>query len=175
MRRITRDKALHEAKKFIRQQLRLIYSFGDITLRIDSPTVGVLDDGTGYIYMPSKASHERIDPSSLSSGIVFEDSSFLVFKEIFRYQYASETARTPEIRRIEYSYHYQRPQSNSFFRYDFHPDIGDMETHPLFHLHAGGWPNSADDFPPHVRFPVAEISLREVIDLIRTSFWESVA
>jgi len=60
------------------------------------------------------------------------------------------------------------------FRYDFHPDIGDMETHPLFHLHAGGWPNTADDFPPHVRFPVAEISLDEVIDLIRTSFWGNV-
>jgi hypothetical protein len=172
MRRITRAKALHEAKKFIRQQLRLIYSFGDITLRIDSPTVGVFDDGMGYIYMPSRANYERVNPASSPSGIVFVDGSFLVFKEIFRYQYASETARTPEIRRIEYSYHYQRPQSNSFFRYDFHPNIGNMETHPLFHLHAGGWTDNADDFPPHVRFPVTEISLEEVINLVRASFWE---
>ncbi len=24
---------------------------------------------------------------------------------------------------LEYGYHYQRPQDNSFFRFDFHPDI----------------------------------------------------
>jgi len=173
MRRITHAKALHEAKKFIRQQLRLIYSVGDITLRIDSPTVGVFDDGTGYIYIPSRTIYERVNPSSLPIGIVFRDSSFLVFKEIFRYQYASETAQTPEMRRIEYSYHYQRPQSNSFFRYDFHPNTGDMKTHPLFHLHAGGWPDNASDFPPHVRFPTSEISLEEIINLIRTSFWRN--
>jgi hypothetical protein len=75
------------------------------------------------------------------------------------------------IYRLEYSYHYQRPQDRLFFRYDFHPGLGDPETHPIYHLHAGGWPEDAIKLPSVPRFEVPQITLDEVLALIRRDFF----
>jgi hypothetical protein len=121
--------------------------------------------------MPSRQVFERLTPSSAPVGIVFLDGSFLVIKEIFHYAYASEDAVEPSICHLEYSFHYQRPQENSFFRYDFHPGVGDPSTHPLYHLHAAGWRDNALDLPSAPRFRVPFITIDEVLELIRSNFF----
>jgi len=121
--------------------------------------------------MPSLQVFERLTPSSVPVGIVFIDGSFLAIKEIFHYAYASEDAVEPSICHLEYSFHYQRSQENSFFRYDFHPDIGDLATHPLYHLHAAGWRDNAPKLPSAPRFPVSLITIDEVLELIRSNFF----
>jgi len=57
------------------------------------------------------------------------------------------------------------------FGYDFHPEIGDRLTHPLHHLHAGGWLNETDSLPSVPRFPVLEVSLGDVLELIQVNFF----
>ncbi|MBM3241514.1 hypothetical protein FJZ31_34970 [Candidatus Poribacteria bacterium] len=95
----------------------------------------------------------------------------MVIKEIFQYAYASQDADEPHICHLEYSFHYQRPQENSFFRYDYHPDIGDLATHPLYHLHAAGWRDNSVELPSAPRFPVSLITIDEVLELIRSNFF----
>jgi len=70
-----------------------------------------------------------------------------------------------------YGYHYQRPQDQIFFRYDYHPEVGAPETHPLYHLHAAGWKKEADNLPQVPRFPVYPTTLEEVLELIRINFF----
>ena len=94
-----------------------------------------------------------------------------MIKEIFQYAYASDDADEPRICHLEYSFHYQRPQENSFFRYDFHPDIGDLATHPIYHLHAAGWRDNAIELPSAPRFPVALTTIDKVLELIRNNFF----
>jgi len=96
--------------------------------------------------------------------MVFLDDSFLLIKHIFQYDYPTEDAPEPTICNLEYSYHYQCPSDNSFFRYDFHPDVGDAEIHPLYHLHATGWLPDDIKLPSVPRFPVAAITLDEVLE-----------
>ncbi len=121
--------------------------------------------------MPSQNIFEHLQPASPPQGIVFRDGSFLTFKEIFRYDYPSEDVAGPSIIRIEYSFHYQTPLRHFFFRYDFHPDLGDPLTHPLHHLHAGGWLTETDALPSTPRFPASEMTLGEGLDLIRVNYF----
>jgi hypothetical protein len=123
-------------------------------------TIRISPDGTGFVYMPL----------SPPPGIVFNDGSFLVFKQIFRYDYSGE-ATEPEIIYLEYSFHYQIPQHRFFFRYDFHPKLGHPLTHPAYHLHAGGWFSETDSLPAVPRFPVSNMTLGEVLELIRINFF----
>jgi hypothetical protein len=114
---------------------------------------------------------QYLAPQSPPAGAVFLDGSFLLVKQIFQYDYPTEDATEPTICYLEYSYHYQCPSNNSFFRYDFHPDVGEPETHPLYHLHATGWSPGTTELPSVPRFPVATIILDEVLELIRVNFF----
>jgi len=164
-------KRKHEAERFIRQQTLCLQKYRLMIKQINSMTTTIKEDGTGVIYLPSRAVFERITPRSKPTGLVFLDDSFLAVKEIFRYGYPTEDATAPRICHLEYGYHYQRPQGNLFFRYDFHPDIGELETHPPYHLHAAGWLAGATKLPSVPRFPVAVITLDEVLELIRVNFF----
>jgi len=170
-RRLSPSKKRHEISRFVQERLRLIHNYASIIKRIDPLTIDISPDGIGSIYTPSLEYFSRVTPQSPPTGIVFLDSSFLAFREIVSYGYSTESSSDPEVYCLEYSYHYQRPQDNAFFRYDFHPGIGDPETHPLHHLHAAGWPNGATDLPSAPRFPVPEITLSEILDLIKTNFF----
>ncbi|MFQ6044610.1 MAG: DUF6516 family protein [Candidatus Poribacteria bacterium] len=88
---------------------------------------------------------------------------------MFHYDYPSEEATEPKITQIEYSFHFQMPRRRFFFRYDFHPEVSNELTHPLHHLHAGGWLNETDSLPSVPRFPVSEVSLGDVLELIQTN------
>ena len=123
------------------------------------------------LYIPSRVIFERITPHSEAVGIVFMDGSFLVVKEISEYRYLDDSTTEAQIYFHEYSYHYQRPQDRTFFRYDYHPEVGSPETHPLYHLHATGWKEGANDLPQVPRFPVSPVTLDEVLELIRINFF----
>ncbi len=169
--RISPQKRIHEASRYIRILEDRIYQYLDIIIRADPITTRIARDGTGEIYMPSQNIFEHLQPASPPQGIVFRDGSFLTFKEIFRYDYASEDAPEPIIIHTEYSFHYQTPLRHFFFRYDFHPQLGDPLTHPLHHLHAGGWLTETDALPSIPRFPASEMTLGEVLDLIRVNYF----
>ena len=171
MRRINLSKKKHEASRFIHREFLRLQKYSQIIIRIDTPTTRITDEGIGAIYMPSIQVFERLTPSSAPAGIVFLDDSFLVIKEIFHYAYASEDTIEPSICQLEYSFHYQRPEENSFFRYDFHPDVGDPDTHPIYHLHAAGWRDNAIELPSAPRFPVALTTIDKVLELIRNNFF----
>lgn len=142
-----------------------------MTQRLDPLTTHITDDGIGFFYVPSQSMFQYLTPRSSPTGIIFLDGSFLLVKQIFQYDYPTENAAEPTICHLEYSYHYQRPSDNSFFRYDFHPDVGESETHPLYHLHATGWLPDATGLPSVPRFPVVAITLDEVLELIRINFF----
>jgi len=138
---------------------------------LDVVTIDIRDDGIGAFYLPSRAVFERITPSSEPTGLVFADGSFLVVKEIFEYGYSDDSVAEPQLYFHEYGYHYQRPQGQMFFRYDYHPEVGSPETHPLYHLHASGWKKEVDALPQVPRFPVYSTTLEEVLELIRINFF----
>jgi len=142
-----------------------------MTQRLDPSTIYITDDGVGFLYVPSQNTFQHLTPQSPPTGMVLLDGSFLLVKQIFQYDYPTEDAAEPTICHLEYSYHYQRPSDNSFFRYDFHPDVGEAETHPPYHLHAAGWLAGATELPSAPRFPVAAITLDEVLELIRVNFF----
>ncbi len=123
------------------------------------------DDGTGRFYLPTVDRFQRLTPYSQPIGMVFVDGSFLTVKEIFRYDYATEDDAEPSLFRLEFSYHYQIPHRGFFFRYDSHPDIGDLATHPLYHLHVGCWHAGDDKLPSLPRFRVPPVTLEEVLEL----------
>jgi len=169
--RISPQKRIYEASRYIRTLKGRVYQYRDIIARVDAITTRIARDGRGEIYMPSRAIFEHLSPASPPQGIIFHDNSFLTFKEIFRYDYPPEDAPEPIIIRAEYSFHYQAPSRHFFFRYDFHPQLGDALTHPLHHLHAGGWLTETDPLPSIPRFPAAETTLGEVLDLIRINYF----
>jgi len=148
----------------------LIHQYADILLRVDTPTTRIEADGIGSIFTPSLTLFDHLTPNTAPQGAIFTDGSFLVFKEVFYYRYASAEATQPEILRTEYSYHYQRPQNRFFFRYDFHPELGDPDTHPLHHLHAFSWAEGDVKLSSIPRFSVSEITLGEVLELIKRDF-----
>ena len=123
--RIAPTKRIHEARRYQRATETEIYRHLDLIARVDRITAEVFRDGAGEIYMPSRNTFEHLRPSSPPQGVVFLDDSFLAFKEIFRYGYPSEDTLEPTIVRSEYSFHYQAPSRHFFFRYDFHPQLGD--------------------------------------------------
>lgn len=130
-----------------------------------------MEDGLSTFYLPSQASFEQSHPHSSASGIVFQDGSFLTVKEIFRYGYVDEeTDAEPQIARSEFSYHYQNPDRQFFFRYDHHPQLGDSATHPRYHLHVGSWHPDDTKLPSTPRFRVPEVTLEEVLELIIRDF-----
>jgi len=56
------------------------------------------------------------------------------------------------------------------FRYDYHPEIGNLMTHPLYHLHVGCWHTGGEKFSGTPRFRVPEVMLEEVLALIIRDF-----
>ena len=170
-RRIRRQKKIHEARRYIHAVETQIYKYTTICARIDKITTRIATNGVGSIYMPSVNIFQHLSPMSPPQGIIFNDGSFLVFKEIFHYDYLSEDVPEPTIVHFEYSFHYQMPERNFFFRYDFHPEVGDRLTHPLHHLHAGGWLNETDSLPSVPRFPASDMTLGEVLELIQVNFF----
>lgn len=171
MRRLRKSKKKHEANKHLQEQTRVLAKYTEIIAHMDAVTVNIRDNGVGAFYLPSRAIFERITPRSEPIGLVFTDGSFLVVKEIFEYDFPDDSATEPHIYFHEYGYHYQRPQEQNFFRYDYHPEVGPSETHPLYHLHAAGWKNEADNLSQVPRFPVYPVTLEEVLELIRINFF----
>ena len=171
--KISLRKRIHEARIHIRSTETRIYDYTDIVLYADRITTRIAPDGTGYIYMPSFDVFEHISPTSQPQGIVFNNNSFLAFKEIFRYDYLSNDAKEPGIVYLEYTYHYQISERHFFFRYDYHPEVGDSLTHPLYHLHAGNWLHETETLLSVPRFPVSEVSLGDVLELIWVNFFLS--
>jgi len=108
----------------------------------------------------------------MPNGLVFIDGSFLTVKEIFRYGYDNNEDK-PRIMRSEFSYHYQSPPLKFFFRYDYHPEVGDLMTHPLYHLHVGCWHGGEEKFSGTPRFRVPEVMLEEVLELIIRDFLQT--
>ncbi len=171
MRRLRKSKKIHEARKHWHEQSYALTKYAEMTARMDAFTLEIRDDGVGVFYLPSRATFERITPHSEPVGLVFTDSSFLVVKMIFEYGFPDESATESDIYFHEYGYHYQRPHDQAFFRYDYHPEVGPPETHPLYHLHATGWKEGAGDLPQVPRFPVSPVTLDEVLELIRINFF----
>ncbi|MBC8234137.1 hypothetical protein H8E77_31710 [bacterium] len=168
-RRIRDSRRRHEASKYFNELVTIIYRYTDVILRFDDPTFTIKSDGTGSLFIPSLGAFERLTPRSIPNGLVFIDGSFLTIKEIFRYDYAN-TEDEPRIIRSEFSYHYQSPPLKFFFRYDYHPEIGDLTTHPLYHLHVGCWRAEEEKFSGKPRFRVPEVTLEEVLELIIRDF-----
>jgi hypothetical protein len=138
--------------------------------RIAPQTMNVSRDGRGYFSVPSVDEFQHLTPHSSPSGLIFQDGSFLTIKEIFRYDYANEDDTDPDIVPLEFSYHYQIPHRGFFFRCDHHPDIGDSATHPPYHLHVGCWHEGDIKLPSLPRFPVPEMTLEAVLNLIVRDF-----
>ena len=93
-----------------------------------------------------------------------------MFQEIVHFDYRDETDSEPTIYRTRYSYHYQRPADFFYFRYDHHPDLGDPETHPRYHLHSAGWRPEGTQFQDVPRYEVSEMTLDRTLRLILISF-----
>jgi hypothetical protein len=102
--------------------------------------------------------------------MVFADGSFLVFYEVIRFGYQHETDTEPKIDRLSYGYHYQRPEDHFYFRFDHHPDVGDLHTHPLYHLHSAGWLEGATKLQDGPRYEVSEITLAKVLRIILVTY-----
>jgi len=168
-RRIRDSRRRHEASKYFNELVTIIYRYTDFILRFDDPTFTITSDGTGNFFIPSLAIFEKVTPRSTPNGLVFIDGSFLTIKEIFRYDYAN-TGAEPRITRSEFSYHYQSPLLRFFFRYDYHPEVGNLTTHPPYHLHVGCWHTEEDKFSGTPRFRVPEVMLEEVLELIIRDF-----
>jgi len=171
MRRLRKSKKIHEAKKHWHEQSYVLTKYAEIIACVAPVTTSIRDDGVGAFYIPSRVVFERITPRSEPIGLVFTDGSFLVAKEIFEYGFPDDSATAPQFYFLEYAYHYQRPQEQTFFRYDYHPEVGSSENHPLYHLHAAGWRREADNLPQVPRFPVSPVTLEEVLELIRINFF----
>lgn len=101
---------------------------------------------------------------------MFLDGSFLTVKEIFRYDYANEDDAEPRIVRLEFIYQYQIPHRGFFFRYDYHPEVGNASAHPPYHLHVGCWHAGDDKLSSLPRFRVPPVTLEEVLNLIIRDF-----
>ena len=169
-RTISVSKRRHEARRYARELTQKIYDYSSYIASVNVPTIRIGADGSGTFFLPDRASFEQSRPYSPTSGIVFQDGSFLTVKEIFRYGYINETDAEPQIARLEFSYHYQNPYRQFFFRYDHHPQIGDPATHPRYHLHVGCWHPSNTKLPSTPRFRVPEVTLEEVLELIVRDF-----
>ncbi|MBM3242103.1 hypothetical protein FJZ31_38010 [Candidatus Poribacteria bacterium] len=160
-RRISETKRRHEAHGYTRSLLTTIYQYSEFIEHVDTQTIIISSDGSGQFYIPSLALFQQLVPHSTPIGVVFYDGSFLTIKEIFRYDYANNEIE-PRIIRSEFSYHYQSPPLRFFFRYDYHPGVGNLTTHPLYHLHVGCWHSGEEKFSGKPRFRVPEVMLEEV-------------
>ena len=170
-RSVQATKRKHEAKKYQQKLLSAIYSkYTDFIDRIE-PQTSIMDaDGTVGFYLPIIDQFRHLTPHSQPTGIVFVDGSFLTVKEIFRYDYPNTDATEAEIIKLEFSYHYQIPRQCFFFRYDYHPRVGDAATHPPYHLHVGCWHKGENKLPSLPRFRVPPVTLEEALDLIVRDF-----
>ena len=171
MRRLRKSKKKHEANRYLQKQTHVWAKYAAITAHLDKYTSAITGDGVGVFSLPTRGIFERLTPHSEPIGLIFTDGSFLVAQEIFEYGYSDDTATEPQICLLESGYHYQRPQDQAFFRYDYHPEVGSSETHPLYHLHATGWKEGAGDLPQAPRFPVSPMTLEDVLELIRVNFF----
>jgi len=148
-----------------------LYLFAaDVGAVVQPLTVSLTNDGIGQVFLPSRDTFEKISPQSQPTGIVFADSSFLVFYGIVRFGYQYETDTEPKIYRLSYGYHYQRPADHVYFRFDHHPDVGEKHTHPLYHLHSAGWLAGAVKLQGGPRYEVDETTLAKPLRLILITF-----
>ena len=165
------SKQKHEVSRYLHRLETELYAFAVESRGTISPlTLSVSNDGVGEVYLPSRSTFEHLHPQSQPTGLVLADGSFLTFFEVVRFGYPDESAAKPQLYRLRYSYHYQRPADQFFFRYDHHPDIGRPETRPLHHLHCAGWLPGATQFQEVPRFEVNETTLARVLRLILISF-----
>ena len=169
-RRIKDTKRRHEAERYTRELTETIFRHTAYIVNVDDYTMNIAVDGRGYFSVPSIHRFQHLTPHSLPTGIVFLNGSSLTVKEIFRYDYARPDDTEPRIVPLEFSYHYQIPHRGFFFRYDHHPDIGDLATHPPYHLHVGCWHAGDDKLPSLPRFRVPPVTLEEVLELIGRDF-----
>ncbi len=174
MARLSSGRKKSEVRKFIREELRLLHE-ADFVAYIEPFTWRVERDGTGLLYVPSLAAFERLTPDAPPTGVVMRDGSFMAVKLIVRFDYPDDKAREPRIIYVEYSFHYQRPQDCTFFRYDFHPQIGDPRTHPIFHVHAAGWQKRDGQLPDKPRLPSSSMMLSEVLNVVRMNYFAEEA
>ncbi|MCS6859733.1 MAG: DUF6516 family protein [Abditibacteriales bacterium] len=180
MARLSSGRKKSEVRKFIREELRLLHET-DFVAYIEPFTWRVERDGTGLLYVPSLATFERLTPDATPTGVVMRDGSFMAVKLVVRFDYpdgvgrSTSASREPCIVYVEYSFHYQRPQDCTFFRYDFHPHIGDPRTHPIFHVHAAGWQRGDKQLPDKPRLPSSSMTLSEVLDVVRMNYFTEEA
>jgi len=120
-------------------------------------TVSISRNGVGEIYLPSRQFYERINPQSPPAGLIFPDGSFLTFHESVRFGYRDEDATEPTIYSDVYGIHFQSPRHFLFFRFDYHPDVGNQATHPLYHLYCGPCLPDATKLPSVPRFKVDDL------------------
>lgn len=164
-------KQRHEVSKYLHAFRFQLFTFvASVKATLEPLTTTISNEGVGEVYLPSRACFEKISPNSAPSGLIFPDGSFLVFHEIVRFGYQDERTTEPAIYRPKYGYHYQRSKDHFYFRFDHHPDTGEIETHPLYHLHAAGWLPGATSFHEGPRFKVDEIKLAEVLRLIQFTY-----
>ena len=169
-RRIRESKRRHEASRYFQKQVQFVHQYLNLIDHFDDPTFTVMSDGTGQIYIPSQSVFQHSTPHSQPIGIVYADGSFLTVKQIFRYGYPNEDATEADITFSEFSYHYQIPHRGFFFRYDYHPEVGEAATHPPYHLHVGCWHEGDDKLQSLPRFDVPPVTLDKVLDLIARDF-----
>ncbi len=136
---------------------------------METSTFTISSHSVGEAYLPSRGTFEKLTPQSEPAGLIFRDGSFLVFQEIVHFGYRTETDSEPTLYRTLYSYHYQRPPDYFYFRFDHHPDLGDLETHPLHHLHSAGWLPDAVQFQHVPRYEINEMTLDKTLRLILIS------
>lgn len=169
--RLSVSKQRHEVRKYLRQLEAEVYLFAaDIGAAVQPLTVSISNDSVGEVFLPSRDAFQKINPQSQPTGLIFVDGTFLVFYEVVRFGYPSETDTEPRIYRLSYGYHYQRPQDHFYFRFDHHPDVGDRDTHPLHHLHSAGWLESAIKLQAGPRYEVNETTLAKVLHLILVTY-----
>jgi hypothetical protein len=158
-------------RKYLRQLEAELYFFAaEVGAAVQPLTVSISNEGIGEVFLPSRDVFEKISPQNQPTGLVFADGSFLVFYEVVRFGYRNETATEPAIYRLSYGYHYQRPVDHFYFRFDHHPGVGDVHTHPLYHLHSAGWLFGATKLQEGPRYEVSEITLAKVFRLVLVTF-----
>jgi len=78
-----------------------LYLFAaDVGAVVQPLTVSLTNDGIGQVFLPSRDTFEKISPQSQPTGIVFADSSFLVFYEIVRFVISMK--RIPNLKFIDF-------------------------------------------------------------------------
>jgi hypothetical protein len=172
--RLSQQKQRHEIAKYLSWLDTVLYEFARrVGATVGPLTRAVTDEAVGYFSLPSRQIFEKLTGFTPPIGMIFPDSSFLVFKETIRFGYRSDAEPEPAIYRTEYSFQYQRPADRFYFRFDHHPLKGDPATHPRYHLHSATWSLETGKLQAVPRYDDFEIDLPHVLRLIERDFFTS--